>query len=154
MQLDPIVPDETLQEATDAEPITFQIVGHRRDKKGKVTEEAWDFTASPDAPYGPFVDFLVQAGEPGSIGRALNYIEASLLNDEERERLHELLHAPDMRLHPRLIDKLATQLVEAYTQRPTSPQAGSSSGPARAARRSAGGAGSRGSAASSNGQRG
>jgi hypothetical protein len=152
MRLDPIVPDETLQEAAEAEEITFEIVGYRRGSKGKMTEESFEFHASADAPYGEFVDFLVQAGQPGSIGRAMQYISASLVNDEERERFDDVLHQKDLRLPTRLIDQLATRLVEAYSDRPTSPQSGSSAGAARAARRSAGGAGSRASASSGNGR--
>lgn len=152
MQIDPIAPDETLEESSAAEPVTFVIVGYLRSPKGKVTEEKYEFNCSPDAPYGEFLDFLVEAGQPGSIRRALNYIEAALVDDDERVRLQEVLHTPNLRLNPKLIDLLATRLVETYTERPTSARSGSRSGPGRAVRRSAGGAGSRVSGTSRNGQ--
>lgn len=152
MQLDSIRPEDTLEDATAAEPITFQIVGYLRGPKGKVTEETYDFQCSPDAPYGEFLDFLTEAGQPGAIRRAMNYIEAALVNDEERARLVEVLHTPNLRLNPKLIDLLATGLVEAYTERPTSPRSASPSGGNRAARRSTAGAGSRASATSRNGR--
>lgn len=152
MQLDPIAPEETLEEAQAAEPITFVIVGYLRSAKGKVTEEQYEFNCAPDAPYGEFIDFIVQAGDGMGLRRALNYIEASLVNDKERERLNEVLHTPNLRLHPKLLDMLATRLVETYSERPTSQRPGSSSGGARTGRRSAGDAGSRASATSRNGR--
>jgi hypothetical protein len=152
MQLDTIRPEDSLEDATAAEPVTFQIVGYLRSEKGKVTEEAYDFNCFPDAPYGEFLDFILEAGQVGSIRRALDYIEAALVNDEERVRLQEVLHTPNLRLNPKLVDLLATGLVEAYTERPTSPRSASPSGGNRAARRSAAGAGSRGSASSRNGR--
>jgi hypothetical protein len=152
MQLDPIAPEETLEEAEAAEPITFDVVGHRRDQKGKVKEEHHEFTCTPDPPFGEFMDFIVEAGTPGSIRRAYEYILASLIDDDERARFDEVLHSPGLRLNPRLVDLLAAALIEAYADRPTSPRSDSQGTPARGSRRSPAAAGSPGSATSRNGR--
>src|SRR6266705_1661943 len=119
MQLDPIAPEETVEESAAAQPITFTIVGHRRDAKGRIKEESHDFTCLADAPYGEFLDFITAAGQPGALGRMYRYVVATLVDDDERERFDELLHSPGLRLNPQLLDLLASQLIEAYSERPT-----------------------------------
>ena len=182
MKIDPIAPEQSAAQAAEAEPLSFQIVGYRRleepekceNCKGKgtvgtgvatvdcedceghgrltVRTERHDFHASPDAPYGEYLEILTKAGDGRAMQRCYDYITAALVDDEERERFDEVLHS-GLILNPMLLDLLTTSLIEAYADRPTSPRSASPNGGSPTARRSQGAAGSRGSATSPNGRR-
>ncbi len=135
---------ESIEEAAAAEPIKFTIVGHLRDKKGKLKEESFVFECNPDYPYGAFLDFLQSVGSGSGGARLYDFISACLLNDEERKRFGEMLHMSGLRLNPDLLDLLSNQLIAAFTDRPTKRPTASAGGPSRAARRSAAAANGRG----------
>lgn len=143
-----IAPEHTLAEAAGAEPFSFTIVAHVRDENNKVSEQAWEFLCAPDPPFGEFMDFITTIGQPGTLRRLRDYVDACLVDDEERTRFEETLHTPGARFNPQLLDKLSSALIEKYAERPTSPPSASASGRAPTARRSRAGASSRASARS------
>ena len=152
IELDPVGPETAADPEDFAEEIGITIIGERLDAKGLVKEERHKFTCAGVNPYGQYLDLMSSAGTVKSLHAQREYVEAALVDDDERERFREITHSPGLRLNMSLMDELASLLVRAYAGRPTSPPPGSRPGGRPAGRRSTGGAGGRGSATSGNGR--
>jgi hypothetical protein len=141
LELDPIAPETEAEVEDFAEGIGITIVGERLDPKtDTIKEERHHFTCSGVNPYGAFIDLMAAAGTIASLRAQQEYVEASLIDDAERERFREVTHSQGLRLNINLMDELSSLLVKAYAQRPTSPRSGSTTGARRGGRRSAGAA--------------
>lgn len=124
-------------EQLNLEPFKFTLVGYRH-LDSETEEVTYEFTASGVQPFGKQINMVRVTGEDGRMGGAavIDYIETSLVSDEERVRFREALDEPDVYFDGEVLGQIGLWLLETYSDRPTQPRTARRSGQSRGGRRS------------------
>lgn len=130
-------------EQLNLEPFDFTLVGYRENGNGR-EEVPYKFTVSGFAPFYVNLEIVQATAEHNgtlAMDRVIEYVERSLLNDEERERFREALAQPDVFFEGDVLTQIWNWLTEQYNDRPTRPRTARRSGRSGGGRRSTGAAG-------------